>query len=637
MSVTGPGGTTITVEFSPTTAPLATPSYVDITGDVVFEPGVTIRRGRNSEFDDFTAGRCSFRLRNEDRAYDPNNSAGTYFGNLKPMRRFRVSVAHNSVTYRLFTGFIQGWPQEYDESTRMSYVPVELVDGFEVLAAAKLPESVWEQTIVDHGLNPNLSIVIANWYRLNETAGLVSRGRFNPSGIFTHGQWENVPSAPGTAGLVPFSGDGAARFVDGAVVTIPSVLIEAFTAAVEFWFQTDTADECVLIDAGSSGRTWRVAIEAGQLRYGQTDSSGQATETDDAFNDGEPHHVVINHGHPAEIFVDGVEVDVTASTPPFALFGKNEATIGATRTDGFPFDGVIDEVVFYDTALDAAEVLEHYQAGAAPWDGDTTGERLARVLDLVGWPAGDRDIDTGEVVLGPASLSGSPLAYGKTLEQAEQGRFYIDGQGRVVFKGAHAVLNETESTTSQATFGDGSGSELPYRIGGIGLEQPVDMIVNDVEFSSDSGSVVTVVDDTSQTDYGVRTLKRTVAAPQDAARLENAALYVLGRYKDPQTRLPALSFTPVRVPGAGQTWTAIEMWEAALGLDIAHRVTVVRRPQDVGTEITLTELVEGVQHRFNTKTWDVTLFLSPADTRHYWTWGVSEWGASADPTTRWAY
>jgi hypothetical protein len=132
----------IVVEFSPTTNPMDTPVWVDITA-YLRDTGVTIRRGRNSELDDFQAGTASFTLDNRTRLFDPNYSAGTYFGNLKPHRQFRISLRYASTTYERFRGFITGWPQRYDVSKREAYVPVELVDAFGLFAQADMTEAAF--------------------------------------------------------------------------------------------------------------------------------------------------------------------------------------------------------------------------------------------------------------------------------------------------------------------------------------------------------------------------------------------------------------------------------------------------------------------------------------------------------------
>lgn len=134
--VSGPSGTTLHFEFSPTTGPLDPPVWVDISTSVRVANGVTTNRGRSTELDSFTAGRASFTLDNRTRLFDPSYAAGTYYGNLKPLRRFRIVVTYASVTYTRFTGYILGWPQKYDISNREAVCPVQLVDALGLLALA---------------------------------------------------------------------------------------------------------------------------------------------------------------------------------------------------------------------------------------------------------------------------------------------------------------------------------------------------------------------------------------------------------------------------------------------------------------------------------------------------------------------
>lgn len=137
----GPFGSTLHIEWSPTTNPLDTPVWVDITEHVRNNAGVTITRGRSSELDEFQAGTATFTLNNRARLFDPSYTAGAYYGNLKVLRRFRIVVTYATVDYVLFTGFITGWPQTFEPSNREATVPVSLVDGFGLLALANLFDS----------------------------------------------------------------------------------------------------------------------------------------------------------------------------------------------------------------------------------------------------------------------------------------------------------------------------------------------------------------------------------------------------------------------------------------------------------------------------------------------------------------
>jgi hypothetical protein len=126
---------TLVAEFAPTTNPGATPTYTSIPTSKIRELAIT--RGRQRTLERFEAGTSVAIIDNRARTYDPNYTSGTYFGNLLPMRKVRYSAVYNSVTYRLFTGFADGWPQAYQVKNDADVV-LGATDGFEALALAKL-------------------------------------------------------------------------------------------------------------------------------------------------------------------------------------------------------------------------------------------------------------------------------------------------------------------------------------------------------------------------------------------------------------------------------------------------------------------------------------------------------------------
>lgn len=83
-------------------------------------------------------------------------------------------------------------------------------------------------------------------------------------------------------------------------------------------------------------------------------------------------------GSAARLYVNGRLVDTTnASTRSGNYTASTSATfsIGAYENGGSPFNGLVDEIAFYPTALTAATLLAHFQAAA----GTTPGAYAARV------------------------------------------------------------------------------------------------------------------------------------------------------------------------------------------------------------------------------------------------------------------
>jgi len=89
------------------------------------------------------------------------------------------------------------------------------------------------------------------------------------------------------------------------------------------------------------------------------------------------------------------------------------------------------------TALDATQLLTlatvSTVTGAVA--GETTGARFGRILDTIGWPSGQRDVDTGLTTVqadpGTARTASAALS---TVALTEFGAFYIDAAGNVVFQ-----------------------------------------------------------------------------------------------------------------------------------------------------------------------------------------------------------
>jgi hypothetical protein len=132
------------VEIALSTAPTATPVWVDVTPWVrSFE----YARGRQHELDAARPGTLRVVLNNSDRRFDPTHAGGPYYGQLKRRRRVRVSAVWeppSGTTYRLFSGYARGWPLR-----RRGYGDqwVELLadDGLAVLGTARISADFPEQ------------------------------------------------------------------------------------------------------------------------------------------------------------------------------------------------------------------------------------------------------------------------------------------------------------------------------------------------------------------------------------------------------------------------------------------------------------------------------------------------------------
>ncbi len=70
-------------------------------------PPFSIERGRDNEFAEMMAGKCTFVLENESRRFDPWNAAGPLYGHILPGVGVRVLLTYGGITYPLFTGQLE--------------------------------------------------------------------------------------------------------------------------------------------------------------------------------------------------------------------------------------------------------------------------------------------------------------------------------------------------------------------------------------------------------------------------------------------------------------------------------------------------------------------------------------------------
>ena len=263
----------------------------------------------------------------------------------------------------------------------------------------------------------------------------------------------------------------------------------------------------------------------------------------------------------------------------------------------------IDEVAVYSTTVLAARALDHFNQGSAPWAGDTVAVRAARYLTLVGWPSADQTV-AGSTILQAVSLANQDaLTALQALEAAEQGQLYIDGSGSVILRNRGWRYSTAAAITSNATFGD-SGSE--FRYADLVTDGGQQFIFNTIIAQRTGGANQIREDATSQGKYFERTYSVTGLQSSDDADVGYVADWRLATHKDVIQRVTRLQLLPRRDP--------TNLFPQALGRDIGERVTIKRRPQGVGTALTYTPLVEGIDDTFDANwTWATTWYLSSAD------------------------
>lgn len=252
--------------------------------------------------------------------------------------------------------------------------------------------------------------------------------------------------------------------------------------------------------------------------------------------------------------------------------------------------------------------------------GESAGARIHRILDGAGH-TGPRDVDVGVNTMQATDLSANTVAALNLTADSEGGAVYVDASGALVFDGQLALLDNTRSSTVQATFGDGTGSEIPCA--DVTPAYNGDLTCNIAAFARVGGAAQVVADNTSRALYGDRRCTRTDLVCQTDAQALSLASWWLARFKDPELRITRIRVLPRSNPA--------RMFPVVLGLRVRDLIRVVVRPLGGGT-ITQDCHVAGITHTVTGDDWVTELDLvSAALTQTFASskWDLATWDASA--------
>lgn len=223
-----------------------------------------------------------------------------------------------------------------------------------------------------------------------------------------------------------------------------------------------------------------------------------------------------------------------------------------------------------------------------------SSDRVTDLLNLpeVDFPALARNIETGTVTLGGASAytvsAGTSVAdYAAQIQQAEQGRIFIDRNGNFCFE---PRLGNTLAQPVIDFHDNGAIGTAGYDQLGIAFD--ADQVVNRASVQHLGATSPQVAEDlASQAEYLIQTTAITGSLlHNDAAALELAEYLLV---PDPEPR-----FTNVSVGFVSLTETQRDL---AAVVDIGDTITIQKTIQQGPTavEFAQTLSVEGVQHQIN--------------------------------------
>ena len=276
--------------------------------------------------------------------------------------------------------------------------------------------------------------------------------------------------------------------------------------------------------------------------------------------------------------------------------------------------------------VDIGKRFSRFELNNAGEAEELSGTRVGNVLDEIGWPAADRDLDAGQTTLKATGVqvAVNAMSHLFLVQDTEVGIIFLAPDGDIQYQDRHARF-KAPYTVSQAVFGDDPGEEK-YRY----LRPSYDdqFIYNDIRRTRDGGTEQTASDATSQDDYGKSTSNKTGLLMLLDTEAKDQCDYMLSQYKDPTFRIKELEIYPEIDPD--------DLFPKALGYDISTRITLRLNEASLDREYHIEGIMQSFDKRRGGRPWTTKWQLSDADSLKYWAIGVAGFSEIGE-TTRLAY
>lgn len=564
-------------------------------------------------------------------------------------------TATGSAVYTVFRDFVERWPSSWKYRGYVGLADITCVDAFAALQSA---------TLNTEYVMALLSMAPDYYWPLSEGSGSTmwaegsgnngpflaeNSSKYGAGTLPSSGTSIDIVGSPSTTGVTLVQGSAVGANCTGTFITCgpvagtPGVLFPSsigattFSVTASIWYQAvlpRTAEVQMLIQVvtfapndtfllmpicvfvNTDGSLAVQLIANGSGIYVVAGSAG-------AYDDGLPHLVValgtqtVGGTSTVTLYVDNVLVATASASTATIGYLSTPATnvqIGA-RNDGSGYTqqlgGVVAQAALWSRALTADEINTLWLAGGEGFSGETSGTRVARYLSYT--YAGATSVDTGQSIMGPATVSANTkaLAAIQGVTASENGNFWVDAEGEPEFA---ARTRRYLELTSTVTFGeDTEGGETPYQED-IAYSVDPTLVRNDVRVTQ-SGGIIAVGGTqaailASQAINFVQSFQRTIDV-LDPNEVQDAANYIFNQFSTARQRVESVTIDPA-------SWPTV--WPVVLGLEIGDRVTVTRRAKaanaGAGFSMTGDFFVEQISHDnidMAAGTWLTTLLLSPVD------------------------
>jgi hypothetical protein len=547
----------------------------------------------------------------------------------------------------IIAGFVEDWPSTWDMSGTYGVVSPSVVDSFALLSQRALNDPLTSE-IQSH--NPRFLFQLDD--PVGSTSAADSTGKYQPApvkagkygpGVLTFatsvtasdatgGIFTGAPgpvlhvanSSPATNILAPAS----FLSLDAVGIVGPANPAGPWTRVVAFRY-TGPASRSFRSAMWSCFDSQRPVVGSGleigvdqnghfYVDMGGPDPASGVTMVESIVtaDDGNWHLGMVVYDDTVDTFFVAIDT-FRASFPGIASNGRiptglTSDSLGnyVDKTNGngtiFNWSGDLAFAAEFPVALTSTDRGNLYTAWKAACAGESTSARYSRILRYAGYN-GPSSVQTGLTTsMGAADFGGQDAVTAlQGVVDTEGGQHYVSSSGTVTFLSRAARYN---ALTPTYVFGERADlGEWPYEDCQTDFDST--HLGNVVQVTQGgTGQVLSAQDQASIDAYFPRTLSRTINS-SSALECQDAASYLLSRYKQPATRISTLKLHPSANPA---------MWPVCLALELGTRVRVMRRPPAPAPPIQVECFVENINWTFDdTGEAVLTLQCSPADLTPY--------------------
>ena len=230
-----------------------------------------------------------------------------------------------------------------------------------------------------------------------------------------------------------------------------------------------------------------------------------------------------------------------------------------------------------------------------------SGTVIREILQAASWT--DYDLDTGDSTLVARTFSQTNALQALQLATNSEGitaKVYANKSNAVTFKSRQAIYTDTNSNTSQATFGAGN---LSFE--NIDIDYDDQLVKNKVSINRTGGTAQEVSDSDSILNYNERSYVKSDLMIGSNAESLSYAQSVLAEFKEPAVRCKSMTFSPLK---------HTSMITESLSRDITDRITVNFQPPGSGvTAFSKQLIIGGIEHQIRPESWQTTFKFSSSD------------------------